>query len=53
MVHEGMVQLLAMRMAVIVVASAVLASACASRATFAGRVGAAAAYCHTTPKICN
>lgn len=36
----------------VVVAAAVLLSACASRATMAGRVGTAAAACYTDPKKC-
>jgi len=43
---------LALKIEILVVAAAVLLSACASRATVAGRVGTAAAACYTYPEKC-
>jgi hypothetical protein len=41
-----------LKIEILIVAAAVLFSACASRTTIAGRVGTAGAYCYTHPKNC-
>lgn len=43
---------LALKIEILLVAAAVLLSACGSRGTIAGRVGTAAAACYTYPEKC-